>query len=200
MRTTIFCLATCVFLGVSLAQSWLPVGAGFLGGGIMLGTASWLHAKWQREPAAPELAERGALLSSGATLVCLGFFLAKLYLIGPDFDTDTRIARSMANQLWLLIAASVLAQWIARSPETARDERDSMIASNALRLTVWVVLAMQLALVMWFSFMKDGSMSAMSAGMLVHLLIGTWMLAHVFYDLTCLRAYMHARKLWRELS
>lgn len=199
MPAIIVCLAICVFLGVSLAQPWLPVGAGFLGGGIMLAAAAWLHARWQREPSAPELAERGALLSSGATIICLGFFLTKLYLIGPDFDTDTRSARAMANQLWLLIAASVLAQWIARSPETVRDERDSMIASNALRLTVWVVLAMQLALVLWFSFVKDGAMSAMSAGMLVHLLIGTWMLAHVFYDLNCLHAYIHARKPRREL-
>lgn len=199
MPTTIFCLAACALLGVSLAQPGLPVGAGFLGGGIMLAAASWLHAKWQREPSTPELAERGALLSSGATLVCLGFFLARLYLIGPDFDTNSRTAREMASQLWLLIAASVLAQWIARSPESARDERDALIASNALRLTVWLVFATQLALVLWFSFVRDGSMSAMSAAMLVHLLIATWMMAHVFYDIICLRAYINAHELRREL-
>lgn len=164
----------------------------------MLAAASRLHVQWQRDPSAPELAERSALLSSSTTLVCLGFFLAKLYAIGLDFDTDTRTARTMANQLWLLIAAAALAQWIARTPETQRDERDAMIGADALRSTVWVLLAMQLALVLWFSFVKGGSMSAMSAGMLVHLLIGSWMLGHVFYDLNCLRAYILTRQLARQ--
>lgn len=195
MLSSVFSLAACALLGVLLAQSWLPVGAGLLGGAMMLGAAAWLRAHWQRQPAAPDLAERSVMLSSGCTLVCLGFFLAKLYLIGPELDIHARGTRAMGSQLWILIGLSALAQWIARAPETVRDERDAAISSAALMSTVWVLLAMQVALVWWFSFVKDGNMAAMSAGMLVHLFIASWMLAHVLYDLTCLRAYASARQL-----
>jgi|GEM_PF-6683237 len=193
MSRTVFSLAACALLGGLLAQSWLPLGAGFLGGAILVAAAYRLRAHWQRQPAAPEMAERSALLSSGATLVCLGYFAGKLYLIGPDLDLAARSTRAMGSQLWVLIGASLLAQWIARAPEAACDERDADIASRALRSTAWVLLALQLVVLMWFSFVKDGSMAAMSAGMLVHLLIGSWMLAHVFYDLCCMRAYALTR-------
>jgi len=188
-------LAACALLGVLLAQRWLPFGAGFLGGAILIAAAYRLRAHWQRQPTAPEMAERSALLSSGGTLVCLGFFAGKLYLIGPDLDLAARTTRAMGSQLWVLIGASLLAQWIARAPDAARDERDADIAARALMSAAWMLLALQLALVLWFSFVKDGSMAAMSAGMLVHLLIGSWMLAHVFYDLCCMRAYALTRTL-----
>lgn len=191
--------AACAALGVLLAQSWLPVGGGFLGAAILLAAASRLRTRWQHARAAPDMAERSAILSGGGTLVCLGFFLTKLLAIGPDLELATRTTRMLGNQLWILIAASMLAQWIARSPEEARDERDAGIASRALLSTVWVLLAMQLALVLWFSFVKDGSMAAMSSGMLVHLFIGSWMIAHVFYDLSCLRAYAGTRSFAQEI-
>jgi hypothetical protein len=186
-------LVACALLGVLLAQAWLPLGGGFLGAILMLAAASRLRAHWRRHPSAPDLAERGAILSSGSTLVCLGFFLAKLYQIGPDLDIHSRMARAMASELWTLIGASLVAQWIARAPAARRDERDAGIASSALGASCYVLLAMQLALLLWFSFATGEGMPALSSGMLAHLLIGSWMLTHVFYDLACLRAYAGMR-------
>lgn len=99
----------------------------------------------------------------------------------------------MAGELWTLIAASLLSQWIARAPDVQRDERDAEIASRALASSCYVLLVLQLALVIWFSFMQGRGVPAVPPGMLVHLFVLSWMVTHVFYDLACIRAYADAR-------
>ena len=198
MPTISLCLAACALLGVLLAQSWLPFRAGFLGGAVLVLSACWLRAYWQRALSAPETSERCALLSVAGTLVCLGYLGAKLYQLGPDLDIHTRAARMMAGELWTLVAASVLIGWIARAPEATRDERDSVIAARALGFSSYALLALQALLVAWISLGATGAGPGTSMAMLAHLFICSWMLAHVLYGIHCTCAYTSMRALSAE--
>ena len=186
-------LAACALLGVVLAQPWLPLGAGFLGAGIIVAAAWRQGLRWKTEPAAPEAAERAALLSIAGTLVCLAYFLAMLFQLGAELDVHARLTRKMANELWILIAASVAAQWLARAPQATRDELDAGIAARALSACCWFLLALQAALVVWFGLGLGSGHPLRSIDMLVHLFIGSWMAAHVFYGLCCAHAYASLR-------
>ena len=186
-------LAACALLGVLLAQPWLPVGAGFLGAGIIVAAAWRQGLRWKSTPAAPEAAERAALLSIAGTLVCLGYFLTMLFQLGPDLDVHARLTRKMANELWILIAASVGAQWLVQAPQAIRDELDASIAARALSASCWLLLALQAALVVWFGLGLAPGHSLRSIDMLVHLVIGSWMVAHVFYGLCCAHHYASLR-------
>jgi hypothetical protein len=197
MLRTVVGLAACAAVGVLLAQSWLPFSGGFAGAAVLVAAAARLRRHWQILRAAPETAERSALLSGAGTLLCLGFFAAKLAIIGADADLASRAARAMAAELWTLAGASVLAQWIARAPDALRDERDAAIASNALAGACRLLLAAQLALVAWFGLSGAGA-SVRSPVLLVHLLICSWMIAHAFYDLSCMHAYARSRSSLHE--
>lgn len=193
MSTALLKLGACVLLGAVLAQSWLPFGAGFLGAGIIVVAAWRLQARWKHELSAPEAAERAALLSIAGTLVCLGYFLTMLVQLGPGLDVHARLTRKMANELWILVAASVAAQWIAQVPQAVRDELDASIAARALPASCWVLLSLQAALIGWFGLGLDAGNPLRSIDMLVHLFIGSWMVAHVCYGLFCVRAYAGLR-------
>lgn len=199
MLRTVVLLAACAAAGALLAQAWLPFRGGFAGAAILIAGAARLRAHWQIRRAAPETAERSALLSGAGTLLCLGFFVAKLAMIGPGFELASRAARAMATEVWTLAGASVLAQGIASAPDALRDERDAAIASNALAGACRLLLGTQLAVVVWFGFSGLGS-PALSPAMLVHLLIGSWMIAHAFYDLSCVHAYARSRSSLHEAA
>jgi len=186
-------LAACALLGVVLAQSWLPIGAGFAGAAIIVAAAWRQRVRWQHEMAAPEAAERAALLSIAGTVVCLGYFLAMLVQIGPELDVHARLTRKMANELWILIAASVVAQWIAQAPQGTRDELDASIAARALSASCWVLLGLQAALLVWFGLGLDAGDPLRSIDVLLHLFIGSWMAAQVFHVLFCAHAYATLR-------
>lgn len=186
-------LAACALFGVLLAQSWLPVGAGFLGAGVIVAAAWRQGLRWKSEAAAPEAAERAALLSIAGTLVCLGYFLTMLFHLGPELDVHARLTRKMANELWILIAASVAAQWLVQAPQATRDELDASIAARALSASCWILLALQAGLVAWFGLGLAPGHPLRSVDMLVHLLIGSWMVAHVFYGLCCAHTYASLR-------
>lgn len=186
-------LLACALFGVVLAQSWLPIWAGFAGAAVIVATAWRLRVRWQADPAAPDAAERAALLSIAGTLVCLGYFLTMLLQIGPELDVHTRLARKMANELWILVAATAAVQWIAQAPQATRDELDASIAARALSSACWVLLAQQAALVVWFGLGLEAGDPLRSIDMLVHLVIGSWMVAHVFHGLSCMRAYASLR-------
>lgn len=193
MSIAVLKLAGCALLGVLLAQSWLPVGAGFLGAGIIVAAAWRQGGRWKRVPAAPETAERAALLSIAGTLVCLGYFLTMLFQLGPDLDVHARPTRKMANELWILIAASAGAQWLAQAPQAIRDELDASIAARALSASCWLLLALQATVVVWFGLGLAPGHPLRSIDMLAHLVIGSWMVAHVFYGLCCAHTYASLR-------
>ena len=195
MTAISLCLAACACFGILLAQSWLPLRAGFLGAVMLVLGACWLRAYWQRALSPPEMSERCALLSVAGTLVCLGYLSAKLYQLGPELDIHTRAARMMAGDLWTLVAASVLIGWIARAPEATRDERDAMIAARALGFSGYALLALQVVLIVWISLAANGAGPGLSMAMLAHLFICSWMLAHVLYGIHCTWAYTRMRAL-----
>ena len=187
------CLAACALLGILLAQSWLPFSAGFAGALLLVLAACYLRSYWRRALAAPDMAERCALLSVAGTLMCLGYFSAKLFQLGMDLDIHTRAVRMMAGEVWTLVAASLLIGWIARTPEETRDERDAMIAARGLAFASHALLALQALLLAWIAFAgRDGTPQA-SPGMLAHLFICSWMVAHVAYGLHCTFAYARMR-------
>lgn len=200
MFQTVLSLVACTLMGVLLAQGWLPLGAGYVGAVFMLAAAHGVRAYWQRDRLAPEAVERSNLLSLGATLTCLAFLGARLYQLGPELDVHGRAARAMAGELWTLIAASLLVQWIARAPVATRDERDREIAARALSFSCYALLAMQAVLVAWIGLAADQLRPAPSLGLLAHLFICSWMAAHVLYGLHCMHAYAGTRDLAGQAS
>ena len=193
-------LTVCSVLGVLLAQSFLPVRAGFLGAAILVFAASRLRGRWQDDQSAPDAAERASLLSIAGTLVCLGYFLAMLYQIGPGLDIHAPATRKMANELWILVAASFAAQWIVQAPHATHDELDSTIAARALSVSCYLLLSLQATLVVWFALLLDKGSALRSIDMLVHLVIGCWMVAHIFYGLFCVNAYAALRAAGRNAA
>lgn len=200
MLRTILSLAACALLGLLLAQDWLPVGAGYLGAILMVATAQRMRAYWKRDHFAPEAVERTTLLSLGATLTCLAFLAARLYHLGPELDVHGRAARAMAGDLWTLVGASLLVQWIARAPDATRDERDREIATRALSFACYALFAMQALLIAWIGLAADQWRPVPSLALLAHLFICSWMAAHVLYGIHCMHAYAGMRALARQAS
>jgi len=200
MLPVAFKLGTCFFLGIALTQSWLPVRAGFLGALVLIAGAYRQRSRWQGDPFAPDAAERSALLSSAGTLVCLGYFFMMVYSISSGLDMHSREMRKMANELWILIAGSMAAQWIAQVPYAIRDELDANIAARALSAACHLLLIMQIVLIVWFGLVLEAGSPLRSTEMLTHLFIGSWMVAHVFYNVSCMHAYSDLRTTKRKIS
>ncbi len=200
MPLTAVKLIACALLGVLLAMSWLPVTAGYLGAVVILFAAYRQRAQWDKDRCAPEAAERAALLSIAGTLACLGYFLTMLYQIGVGIDVHSMETRKMANELWVLVAASFIAPWIGQAPQSTRDELDDSIAARAMASSCYVLLVLQAALVAWFGLMLKADSLLRSIDMIVHLFIGSWMLAHVFHGLFCINAYAGLRAAERKAA
>lgn len=200
MPITVLKLAACLMLGVVLAQSWLPVGAGFLGAIILVSGAYRQRGRWLNDCSAPDAAERSAIMSIAGTLVCLGYFLVMNYQLGSGVDMHSREMRKMANELWILVAASMAAQWIAQAPDAIKDELDASIGARALSASCYFLLALQAALVLWFGLFLEPGSALRSMDLFVHLVIGSWMAAHIFHGLSCMHAYAHLRTSERKVS
>ena len=200
MAVIVLKLVACALFGALLAQHWLPVGAGLAGAAAIILAARWQRARWHGDSAAPEAAERSALLSIAGTLVCLGYFLAMLYQIAPDMDVHARVTRGMATELWILIAASLVAQWIARAPAATQDELDASIAAGALSASCYFLLALQAILIVMFGLLVNAGDALRSVDLLAHLFIGSWMLAHVFHGLYRVQAYASLRAAQGKIS
>ena len=106
----------------------------------------------------------------------------------------------MAGELWMLVAASFMLQWVARAPEVTRDERDREVASSALGASCYALLSMQAGLVVWISLATQSMRPAPTLAMLAHLFICSWMAAHVFYGICCMKAYAGMRATTKQAT
>ena len=74
---------------------------------------------------------------------------------------------------------------------------DLSSTDSALAFACYALLGMQAALVVWVTMVAG---HAPSIAMLAHLVIGSWMAAHVIYGMRCLHAYASMRAMERDLA
>jgi len=189
--------------GVLLAADvgW-PLRPGLVGAALMLVSALIARHRWQRlgpeqQPGSPERALWHSLVSLG---IVGGHLLAALWRVRPDFEMHSLAGHALAIDSWMLVAASLLAFWIARDPDRRRDERDDWIAGRARRVGHRALQASLLLFALALAFGAPQHGGRVDAPLLAQALIVLVMLDWLLQTVVCLTLYRRDAALARDAS
>jgi hypothetical protein len=154
------------------SDSW-PVRPGLVGLLAILASAWLARRHWQRQPAesrtgSPERALWHGLASYG---LLTGHLAAFIWWLWPGFDLHGRIGHALAIDDWMLILGAVASYWIARDPEPRRDERDAVLAAQALAAAHTAMLLMLAALALMLGLGLVPGLARASQPLIAQLLI-----------------------------
>ncbi len=164
--------AFCLGLALAALAGRLPLPAGVGGALVMLITALAVRRRWGLlAEAAPGTPERQLWVSLGGTAIVAGHLLAAMWHIGPRMVMHTPTVHALGIDSWTLVAAAVLAYWIAREPQPRTDERDAWIAGQGLRVAHYALLAVLVVQILALGFVREGWIGELSHPSIAHGLI-----------------------------
>lgn len=150
----------------------LPVRAGFVGVGLLIGGALLVRRRWLGDPhAAPGSPEQALWLGLAANCCVGGYLVAMLLRIGPEFEMHSALVHRFGVDTWTLVIGSAVASWIARDPEPRQDERDHVIAARGQKVAYYGLVSLLLLLILALGFVEDGWIGAWSRAGIAHGLI-----------------------------
>lgn len=164
--------AFCLGLGLAAFTGRLPLPAGVIGALIMLLIALAVRRRWGLlAEAAPGTPERQLWVSLGGTAVVAGHLLAAMWHIGPRMRMHTPTVHALGIDSWTLVAAALLAYWVAREPQPRRDERDAWIGGHGLRAAHYALVIVLVVQILALGFVHEGWVGELSHPSIAHGLI-----------------------------